>query len=188
MLKVKRKTLFNYHCLSTVFLLFGFLFFNPVYSVSNEQLPDSKPDSTIKLDSFSTGRVGQPSQGSPKQNTVKSMIVKGLVSDENEEPIIGLSVSIKGLTTGTNSDANGKYALPVKKGQVLVFSFLGYTNKEVEVGDSLTINVSMKKATTDVDEVVVGCGPQKLQGQNASPSNGEVGNVSKKRKGAITLK
>lgn len=180
MLKVKSKALSNSHFLYSVFMILGFLFCNSAYAVSNTTVLENKPDSTRKLDSFSTGGVVQSSQSSQKQIAPKSKIITGIVTDEKKEPMIGLSVSIKGFTTETITDDNGKYALQVKKGQVLIFSFLGYKSKEVEVGDSLTINVSMNEKATVLDEAVVGSEQQSTSVLIAGQPTGEVGILRKK--------
>ncbi len=82
--------------------------------------------------------------------------VSGKVSDETGEPLVGVNVLIKGTTTGTMTDLDGKYTLQsVKQGSVLVFSSIGFTTEEVKVGSSSTINVVMKSDNHFLDEVVV---------------------------------
>ena len=67
----------------------------------------------------------------------------------------GVSVLIKNTTTGTETDFDGKYTIKVKSGDVLVFSYLGYTSAEKTVGSSNTINVTLKEDANVLDEVVV---------------------------------
>ena len=67
----------------------------------------------------------------------------------------GVSVLIKGTTTGTETDFEGKYSIRVQKGQVLVFSYIGYTTIEKVVGDSNTINIVLKEDNKVLDEIVV---------------------------------
>ncbi len=79
--------------------------------------------------------------------------ISGTVSDESGG-LPGVSVQIKGTATGSQTDFDGKYSIKAKKGDVLVFTFLGYETVEKAVGDSNTINVSMKAGLV-LDEVVV---------------------------------
>src|SRR3989337_4519957 len=67
--------------------------------------------------------------------------VSGTVSDEQNQPLPGVNILVKGTTTGTTSDANGAYALNVPdENSVLIFTFIGYTAKEVVVGSQTEIN------------------------------------------------
>ena len=80
--------------------------------------------------------------------------VTGTVSDDSGA-LPGVSVLIKNTTTGTETDFDGKYTIKVKSGDVLVFSYLGYTTAEKTVGSSNTINVTLKEDANVLDEVVV---------------------------------
>jgi TonB-dependent starch-binding outer membrane protein SusC len=82
--------------------------------------------------------------------------VKGTVKDEAGEALIGVSVTIKGTSTGTTTDTDGKFELKVPNAKsVLVFSFIGYTPQEVVVGNQTDIKVTLKQDETALDEVVV---------------------------------
>jgi TonB-dependent SusC/RagA subfamily outer membrane receptor len=89
--------------------------------------------------------------------------VTGKVTDEKGEAMVGVSVSIKESTKGTNTNADGKYTLTgVKSSAKLVFSFVGYQRKEVPVGTQSSINVSLVPDAQNLNEVVVvGYGVQK---------------------------
>jgi TonB-linked SusC/RagA family outer membrane protein len=76
-------------------------------------------------------------------------------SSEDNSPIPGVSVIVKGSTSGTYSDANGDYSLAVPANAVLTFSFIGFTEKEVSVGNQSVINVTLDVANTDLTELVV---------------------------------
>lgn len=87
---------------------------------------------------------------------VLAQTVSGKVTDVNGEEMVGVSVQIKGTTTGTSTDASGNYRLTVNnKNAVLVFTFIGFLNEEVTVGNQTTINVSMKEDQKTLEEVVV---------------------------------
>lgn len=60
----------------------------------------------------------------------QTLHVKGTVTDEAKVPLPGVSVVIKGSNKGTTTDFDGKYELNAKKGDVLVFSFVGFTTQE----------------------------------------------------------
>ncbi|MBN1144303.1 MAG: SusC/RagA family TonB-linked outer membrane protein [Bacteroidales bacterium] len=74
----------------------------------------------------------------------------------DNSPMVGVSVQVKGTTTGIITDANGRYSLSVPDDQaVLVFSFIGYETEEVTVGGQTTIDISLEEAVTLVSEIVV---------------------------------
>ena len=89
--------------------------------------------------------------------------VKGTVtSTEDGSPIPGVSISVKGTTTGTITDINGNYIISVPDNATLVFSFIGLKKQEIPVVGKSEINVQMANESLDVDEVVVvGYGVQK---------------------------
>ena len=82
--------------------------------------------------------------------------ISGTVMDESDDPLPGVTVTIKGLSQGTATDANGAYSLTVPNANVtLVFSYIGYATLEYPVGNQRTINVVLQEASTVLDEVVV---------------------------------
>ncbi|MGC9355268.1 MAG: carboxypeptidase-like regulatory domain-containing protein, partial [Mariniphaga sp.] len=89
--------------------------------------------------------------------------VRGKVTTTQGEPIPGVTVMLKGTTTGTVTDNDGDYSITVREPtDVLVFSFVGLLTQEFEVGEQSTINVTMKEDIVGVDEVViVGYGSQR---------------------------
>jgi TonB-linked SusC/RagA family outer membrane protein len=80
--------------------------------------------------------------------------VTGIVSDTSGS-LPGVSILIKGTTTGTETDFDGKYSIKTKTGDVLVFRYLGYKTVEMTVGSSNTINVTLEEGGETLDEVVV---------------------------------
>jgi len=83
--------------------------------------------------------------------------IKGkVVSAIDNEPLIGVSVVVKGTTQGTSTDTNGEYSLlSVDPKSVLLISYLGYNNVEVVVGNQSEIFVSLEEDTKLLDEIVV---------------------------------
>lgn len=80
--------------------------------------------------------------------------ISGTVSDDSGG-LPGVSVLIKGTTTGTETDFDGKYSIKAKAGDVLVFTYLGYKTVERTVAAANTINVKMVEGGEVLDEVVV---------------------------------
>lgn len=86
----------------------------------------------------------------------QSVQVSGTITDENGAPLPGANVLVKGTTLGTTTDAAGKYTLNVPDANsVLVFSFIGYTSKEVAVNNQTQINVNLDPDIVSLSEVVV---------------------------------
>ncbi|UCS93901.1 SusC/RagA family TonB-linked outer membrane protein [Echinicola marina] len=81
--------------------------------------------------------------------------ISGQISEENGDPIPGATVLLKGSTTGTSADIDGKYAIDVPKEGILVFSFIGYETKEIAIANQSTINVTLVSDISDLEEVVV---------------------------------
>jgi|TARA_B110000908_G_C10266415_1_gene464417 iron complex outermembrane receptor protein len=84
----------------------------------------------------------------------QSMNISGKISD-NQDVIPGVSVSVKGATKGTSTDFNGNYEISAAKGDVLLFSFIGYTSQEIKVSDQAIINVTLIESAQSLDEVVI---------------------------------
>ena len=89
-------------------------------------------------------------------STFAQIKVKGVVKSASGEVLPGVSIVVKGTTTGVVSDVDGKYNLAVPGAKsVLVFSFVGMQNQEIAVNGKSTIDVSLAETTIGVDEVVV---------------------------------
>lgn len=82
--------------------------------------------------------------------------INGFVSDAAGTPIPGANVNVKGEANGATTDFDGKFSIEVKPGATLVISYLGYETRNMEVGESSTINVKLNSAdSTVLTEVVV---------------------------------
>jgi TonB-linked SusC/RagA family outer membrane protein len=95
--------------------------------------------------------------------TAQSKRITGKITDENNKPLEGVSVSLRKTGSGTTSNADGDYALTVPNStDVLIFSIVGYGEKEMTIGDNTVINVTLQKDAAGLNEVVVvGYGTQK---------------------------
>jgi TonB-linked SusC/RagA family outer membrane protein len=88
--------------------------------------------------------------------SAQNRIISGVVNDQKGEPIIGASVLAKGTTTGTYTDASGKFTLIINQNvTTLVVKYLGMKNKEVEIGANTSLMISMEDDVLGLDEVVV---------------------------------
>jgi TonB-dependent starch-binding outer membrane protein SusC len=85
--------------------------------------------------------------------------VEGLVTDAAKEPLVGANVVLKGTTTGTVTDLDGKFSLAAKKGDVLVFSYIGHVAKEWTV-DGSTVTIALAEQSTLQELVVTGYASQ----------------------------
>lgn len=107
-------------------------------------------------------------QFSPKNSYAGEMqqdkrLIRGTVVDaKNSTPLPGLTVVVKGTTVGAVTDIDGKYSITASPKDILVFSFIGYSNQEIPVGDKTGIDVKLAEDVFGLDEVVVtGYGVQK---------------------------
>jgi TonB-linked SusC/RagA family outer membrane protein len=88
--------------------------------------------------------------------------VIGKVLDEKGEPMIGVSVKVKGKPLATSTNQNGTFAINGSNNDVLLFSYLGYLNQELTIGNRTNLSISLKPDENALNEVVVvGYGTQK---------------------------
>ena len=86
----------------------------------------------------------------------KQIIVKGIVKDENGEPVVGANVVEKGTSNGTITDMDGNFSLSISEGSKLSITYIGYLDKDVAVSiGKTTLNIQLKEDTQALDEVVV---------------------------------
>lgn len=82
--------------------------------------------------------------------------VTGTVTDKaNAMPTPGVNVIIKGTSRGTSTDFDGQYSLEVNPGEIIVFSYIGYTTLEIEYTGQSTIDVALEEDASQLDEVVL---------------------------------
>lgn len=81
--------------------------------------------------------------------------VSGTVRDEQNSPIPGANVLVKGTTIGTTADADGKYTITADEGATLVFSFIGYATQEIVVGTRSSMDVALEPDVKTLNEVIV---------------------------------
>ncbi|MEB2773882.1 TonB-dependent receptor [Algoriphagus sp. D3-2-R+10] len=119
-----------------IFTMLLFLVY-PLISIAKPEVQD-----TIPIPSISSAQTS----------------VSGTITDQDGNPLPGATVQIKGSNTGTVAENNGTYKIGIRTNQsnmILVFSFLGFATKEVNVGDQREINVTLVSEDAELDEIVV---------------------------------
>ena len=81
--------------------------------------------------------------------------VTGVVTDVLGEPLIGVTVMLKGDMQGTVTDINGRFSLSAEQGDVIVVSYIGYASQEIRLKDTKLLRIMMKEDVELLDEVVV---------------------------------
>ena len=82
--------------------------------------------------------------------------VKGMVTDsDNNQPIAGVNVLIKGSSTGAATDFDGSFSINVDKGDILVFSYIGYSTLELTYNGELKLDISMSEDSSQLDEILL---------------------------------
>ena len=95
--------------------------------------------------------------------TAQTYEINGTITDAAGSPLPGVTIVVKNTNKGASSDFDGNFSIPqVSKGDVLVFSYVGFTTKEIIISDASALNVVLEEDTQSLDEVVVvGYGTQK---------------------------
>ncbi|ATP55660.1 SusC/RagA family TonB-linked outer membrane protein [Pedobacter ginsengisoli] len=95
---------------------------------------------------------------------VKQAVITGTVHDETGKPLPGVSVIVKGTTTGSITDEQGKYSINAPDNATLVFTYIGYTKVELPVGGKTVLDINLTPDQTSLNElIVVGYGTQKKE-------------------------
>ena len=81
--------------------------------------------------------------------------IEGVVTDEDGEPLIGATVSVKGGTSGVVTNANGTFTINANQGDILLVSYVGFRTQEVLIGDQSNITVQLTLSSNILDDVVV---------------------------------
>ena len=92
----------------------------------------------------------------------QNSIISGSIKGNSGESLPGVSVVVKGTTTGVASDFDGNYSITVKESSILVFRFIGYKTLEMPVTNKKILDIIMEEDVNSLDEIViVGYGTQK---------------------------
>ena len=126
---------------------------------------------------FSTSAYGQD-----------GFIVRGQVSDELGQPLPGASIVEKGTTNGVSSDFDGNYSIEVSnQNATLLFSFIGYSGKEISIEGQSVINTSLEPSASTLEEViVVGYGAVKKKDLTGSVAQVDAAELSNQSVNSVT--
>lgn len=116
------------------------------------------------------------------------ILVTGVVIDDTDEPLIGVSIIVKGNPNeSTITDIDGNFSLSVSKGATLVFSYIGFSNKEIVVSTAQRLNVLMEINTQLLNTVeVVGYGTQKRNAISGAISSVKSDDLLKSPTGSLS--
>lgn len=128
----------------------------PVHNVLNQLLKGTNISySTEGSYIILSQNKSQTDKDEPVQEA-KEVVITGKVIDAFGEPLIGVNVVLKGSTTGTISDIDGNYSLKVPEGKgEIQFSYIGYRNVVLPIGNKTIINVTMEEDSKVLGEVIV---------------------------------
>ncbi len=113
--------------------------------------------------------------------------VTGKVTDENGQPMQGVSVTVKGAVTGVTTDAEGNYSITVPDNSTLVFSFVGFQEQEIVVVDQTNINITLTASSSQQlgEVVVIGYGTAKKADLTSSIATIKPEDLKKTPSGAL---
>jgi len=105
-----------------------------------------------------------------KSDEIQQLKITGRVVDANNSPLIGVNVVENGTTNGVITGIDGKFSITVaSEASVLKFSFIGYLDQEVAVGNQTTVNITLSESINALEEVVVvGYGTQRKEAVTGS--------------------
>jgi hypothetical protein len=104
---------------------------------------------------------------------LQSQTITGKIVDEaTNEPLIGVSIHLKGTSEGTITDMDGNYSITLDSiNRILVFAYIGYTSQEIEIGDQKAMDVALSASSATLDEVVV-TGASRVRGLSSFSHRG----------------
>lgn len=102
----------------------------------------------------------------------EALPIKGIVRDDQGNPLVKVSVQVKGATIGTSTNEKGEFFLSVADDAVLIFSFVGFQTQEIKIAGKTSIEVTLQSNVSSLEDVVVvGYGTQKKTSLTASVSS-----------------
>ena len=99
------------------------------------------------------------------------LLVGRVTSTTDQQPLAGVNLIVKGTTTGTTTDADGKFSINVKQNETLIFSFIGYASVEVVISNQSALDIQMTEDIATLSEVtIVSTGYQQVPKERATGS------------------
>lgn len=121
------------------------------------------------------------------QQPVQTVTVFGTVKDDTGLPLPGVNILVKGTSTGTQTDFNGKYSINAELGQKLTFSYVGFETKEVKIKKAGELDVILQPGSNLEEVVVTGYSPKReKKSLNASIVSNESDSYDKLLQGKAT--
>lgn len=137
-------------------------------SALDKLFADSQLDYTLKNDNtVVVFQKGDATKGESKKNTKEQKDyrkkIKGVVTDEKGEPLVGVTMKVRNSNKAVVTDLDGKFSLEdLQKGDVIELTYVGYAPKSVKIDDSSSYDIRLQEMASDLDDVVVvGYGSQK---------------------------
>ena len=128
----------------------------PVYQVLNDLFKETNVNYSMEGSHIILSNRNEPEVSFVNTPLQEGKTITGKVQDEQGEPLVGVSVAVKGTTTGTVTDINGGYTLKVTNpNATLFFSFIGFLSQEVELKGQSTVNITLAEDVKMLDEIVV---------------------------------
>jgi iron complex outermembrane receptor protein len=122
-------------------------------------LVDISKEAKLKFKQVNNNISVNKTKGKGDEEVVEIMLldadVKGKITDENGESLPGVSILVKGTTSGTVTSVDGNYSISVPDGATLVYSYIGYLKQEITIGSRTVIDVKMAPDTETLSEVIV---------------------------------
>lgn len=136
---------------------------------------EKKMASASMNNSLTAGRL--PNESILKEVRRVAFSVEGTVNNQEGEPLIGVTIQVKGTTRTTTTDNRGHFSLTdIDANAVLIFSYVGFELQEVKLGGRLNVDVVMVASTQDMGEVVVTALGLSREKKSLGYSVGEVSN------------
>lgn len=113
---------------------------------------EAKAQEVVKTEQTDKKLIVDSSSIMPKKEIKK---FTGVVYDENNTPLPGVYISVKGTKIITSSDTSGNFSIKAKKGNILVFTYIGYEIEEVKLKNDAILKVSLKNEQIIMGAVVI---------------------------------
>ncbi|MDR0824937.1 MAG: SusC/RagA family TonB-linked outer membrane protein [Prevotella sp.] len=127
----------------------------PVSGLLNDMFKNTKIDYLMEGTHIILSNKKEKNTQEESSITQQDKKITGTIRDKSGEPLIGVSVSIKGTSTGTMTDLDGKFSLNASSQNVLIFSYVGYNTQEKTVGTNTDFSIVLVENETVLDDVVV---------------------------------
>lgn len=123
------------------------------FCFQNQQLTYTISENTIIVKrKVMVPEVNAPPAPPPPPTAIE---IKGKITDDKGDPLVGVSITIKGINIGTSTDANGNFNINAEPNATLIISYVGFETTEVKVGNRSTISMQLKPSIAIGEQIVV---------------------------------